>query len=66
MRMQAATTCGARASLLPLALEAKLLRASLARVGGEFQQAEAIQREVLAEAEGSGLELLAQKAREGN
>jgi tetratricopeptide (TPR) repeat protein len=52
------------ASLLPLALEAKLLRARLARSAGEFQLAQAIQREVLVEAEGSGLELLAQKARE--
>ncbi|MGB6336447.1 MAG: tetratricopeptide repeat protein, partial [Thermoanaerobaculia bacterium] len=56
----------AKASLLPLALEAKLLRARLARAAGEFQLAEAIQREVLVEAESSGLELLAQKAREGS
>ena len=56
----------ARAALLPMALEAKLLRARLARAAGEFQLAEAIQREVLAEANGSGLVRLAQKAREGS
>jgi tetratricopeptide (TPR) repeat protein len=65
-RVERVEDSAAKASLLPLALEAKLLRARLARAAGEFQLAEAIQREVLAEAESSGLELLAQKAREGS